>query len=147
MYSSLACRQPAGRSISQLAESIGLLAATADGNDVEQVIQGATGLIGKVRQGQGAALLELNTYRHREHCGPNFDDDLGYRPADEIKQWLARDPITLMDQRLQSVLSDWDQVKTQIQQQIEGEIAQAFDFAEAAPFPQPSDNNKYVYAK
>ena len=29
--------------------------------------------------------IEVSTYRYLEHCGPNQDDDLNYRPAEEIK--------------------------------------------------------------
>ena len=31
--------------------------------------------------------LELSTYRHYEHCGPNFDDDLGYRNPKVTEKW------------------------------------------------------------
>ena len=32
----------------------------------------------------------LNTYRHREHCGPNYDNNIGYRTEKEFKHWKKR---------------------------------------------------------
>ena len=39
-------------------------------------------------------LLVLNTFRYREHCGPNIDDHLGYRKNSYIK-FIKKDPINI----------------------------------------------------
>ena len=36
-------------------------------------------------------LFELETYRYLEHCGPNNDDSLNYRPKKEIEFWKSSD--------------------------------------------------------
>ena len=46
-----------------------------------------------VRSGKGPYFLEFETYRWREHCGPNFDNDLGYRSNDEFLKWKGKCPI------------------------------------------------------
>ena len=43
-----------------------------------------------VRNGERPALVEFFTYRHREHCGPFFDDNLNYRATREVNSWLKR---------------------------------------------------------
>ena len=38
---------------------------------------------------------QLDTFRHREHCGPNFDDDLDYRSKNEVELGFINDPVLL----------------------------------------------------
>ena len=35
-------------------------------------------------------LIEIDTYRKLEHCGPNIDNNLGYREKSEHNKWLKR---------------------------------------------------------
>jgi pyruvate dehydrogenase E1 component alpha subunit len=61
-----------------------------DGNDVEAVHATAAAAIEKAREGGGPSLIEALTYRHGGHSRA---DPGKYRPADEVTEWLARDPI------------------------------------------------------
>ena len=72
------------------AGSYGLDAVVVDGNDVEAVYEVAQVAIGRARDGGGPALIEALTYRHGGHSRA---DPGKYRPDDEVKQWLARDPL------------------------------------------------------
>ena len=45
------------------------------------------------------ALVEFKTYRWLEHCGPNWDDDLGYRSREEVKRWLKKCPISIIEKK------------------------------------------------
>ena len=72
------------------AASYGLEAVVVDGNDVEAVYQTAAAAIGPGRDGGGPALIEALTYRHGGHSRA---DPGKYRPDDEVKAWLARDPL------------------------------------------------------
>ncbi|MBR9791077.1 MAG: thiamine pyrophosphate-dependent dehydrogenase E1 component subunit alpha [Gammaproteobacteria bacterium] len=146
VYSPLSVRQPQSRSIVTLAKAIGLNTAEVDGNDVEQVAAATAELVNGIRNGRGPALIECHTYRHREHCGPNFDDDLGYRPEDDVVHWLARDPVTLLQQKLLDLGVSAQQLET-LDETIRSEIASAFEFAQAADFPNPDDNERFVYAE
>ena len=40
------------------------------------------------------------TYRWLEHCGPNFDNDLGYRTQEEYEEWREQDPVERYFQQL-----------------------------------------------
>jgi pyruvate dehydrogenase E1 component alpha subunit len=46
----------------------------------------------RARAGAGPALLEAVTYRHFGH---SRTDPAKYRPAEEVEQWLRRDPLTV----------------------------------------------------
>ncbi len=72
------------------AASYGLKPAVVDGNDVEAVYHTAVAAIGAARDGGGPALIEAVTYRHGGHSRA---DPGKYRPDDEVKEWLARDPL------------------------------------------------------
>jgi pyruvate dehydrogenase E1 component alpha subunit len=81
-----------------------------------------------------------------EHCGPNYDNDLGYRSREEYETWRKRCPIENYGARLRAdgvVDAAWEQ---QLGVVVERDIAEAFAFAEASPFPPPGTAAEGVYA-
>jgi len=72
------------------AASYGLEPVVVDGNDVEAVYHTAQTAIARARDGRGPSLVEAITYRHGGHSRA---DPGKYRPAEEVKEWLARDPL------------------------------------------------------
>jgi pyruvate dehydrogenase E1 component alpha subunit len=91
--------------------------------------------------------VELATYRWREHCGPMYDNNIGYRSEAEFESWKARDPIKLFTQVLQAgkvIDQAWLDAATR---EITQEIDAAFAFAEASPFPDPSEAYADLYSK
>jgi pyruvate dehydrogenase E1 component alpha subunit len=72
------------------AASYGLEPVVVDGNDVEAVYHTAQAAIDQARGGGGPSLIEAVTYRHGGHSRA---DPGKYRPAEEVKEWLARDPL------------------------------------------------------
>jgi pyruvate dehydrogenase E1 component alpha subunit len=72
------------------APAYGLAGVEVDGNDVEAVYQVAGNAIGTARDGGGPALIEAVTYRHGGHSRA---DPAKYRPAGEVQEWMARDPL------------------------------------------------------
>jgi acetoin:2,6-dichlorophenolindophenol oxidoreductase subunit alpha len=73
------------------AASYGLEPVVVDGNDVEAVYHTAQTAIARARSGAGPSLVEAVTYRHGGHSRA---DPGKYRPATEVEQWLARDPLS-----------------------------------------------------
>ena len=55
---------------------MGLKSDFIDGNDVNVLDKIIPEIVKYVRSGKGPYFLECDTYRYREHCGPNFDDEL-----------------------------------------------------------------------
>lgn len=145
VYSPLKVRQPSGRRIFQTAQCIGVASDAGDGNDILEVYRKAHHAISKIRSGDGPFFLEFMTYRWREHCGPNFDNDIGYRSVDEYEEWKRKDPVHLFAERLlvEQVLS-MDDIEA-MDRAIANEVAQAFAFAESSPFPSGAEAGKNVY--
>jgi TPP-dependent pyruvate/acetoin dehydrogenase alpha subunit len=144
VYSPLNVRQPEARSICSLANEIGALAYELDGNDVQQVSKASVKAKQHLLAGNGPILLECYTYRHREHCGPNFDNDLGYRPLEQVSEWLQKDPISLTKAKLGREIEHRNEI---IHKNIMQEIDDAFNFAEHSSFPDPANNCRFVYAE
>ena len=48
----------------------------------------------------GPVLIEVMTHRYREHCGPNYDDELNYRDERFLEYWIERDIIRIIEDRL-----------------------------------------------
>jgi len=142
VYSPLSKRQPASRSLCRVAEALGIPAVQVDGNDALAVLEAANSAIASVRAGHGPMFIECMTYRWREHCGPNFDDELGYRPAGELAAWQQLDPLPRLAERLR--LSDARIAECTAE--ISAEIAQAFTLALAAPFPDESSVFDGIYS-
>src|SRR5688572_24905689 len=79
------------------ASAYGLEPIVVDGNDVESVHAIADKAISRARAGEGPSLIEALTYRHGGHSRA---DPGKYRPEDEVKAWVARDPIPAYRARL-----------------------------------------------
>lgn len=75
-YTHLKDRQP-NRALTEIARGHGMRFLTMDGNDVAAITQEVGPVVESIRKGDGPVFLELETYRHLEHCGPNNDDNLG----------------------------------------------------------------------
>jgi TPP-dependent pyruvate/acetoin dehydrogenase alpha subunit len=135
VYSSLSCRQPKEREIFKVAQSMGVESFKLDGNNPISLTEKLGSIIDNIRTTSRPSFIECDTYRLREHCGPNFDDELKYRDEKEVEIWKAKDPIS-------SLVSDLGLTQADIKRIKEGislEINEAFDFADASPFPDASE--------
>ncbi len=92
VYSPLKVRQPEGRKIHEMVEAIGCKSNDGDGNNADEIYSLMKSAVEFVRTGKGPYFLELYTYRWREHCGPNYDNDIGYRTEEEFESWKLKDP-------------------------------------------------------
>ena len=146
VYSPLHVRQPANREVWQLAAGHGVDAHAGDGNDPLAVHALMRDAVAHARSGAGPVFLELKTYRWREHCGPGWDNHIGYRTEAEYLAWRERDPIANFEARLlRSGELDAAQYQT-FQHGVAAEIAAAFAAAKSAPFPAADTLMDYVYA-
>ncbi len=146
VYSPLSVRQPPGRQVFEHAASYGLPSFQADGNDVQGVEALVAQAAARARAGEGPTFLEFMTYRWREHCGPNYDDHLGYRDEAEFASWKARDPVAVLQARLQQdgQLSAADDAA--LRGRIDAEIDDSFQRAKSSPFPAPDMLYRHMFA-
>ncbi len=115
------------------ARSYGMKAESLDGNDVLALRDKAAAAVAGLRAGEGPLFLEVKTYRWREHVGPGSDYHLGYRTTEECEAWQKNDPVRVLGSQLTV------EMRSKIEDEVEREIAHAFQEAERSPFPDPSD--------
>lgn len=146
VYSPLTVRQPEGRKIHEMVQAVGCTTSQGDGNDLIETWNLLSEAINHIRNGQGPYFVELHTFRWREHCGPFFDDDLGYRNPELVEYWMKKDPIANITQTLlaQELISQ--ETIDSIRNSVEREVQEAFDFALQSPFPEKHEAFTNVYA-
>lgn len=141
VYSHIRIRQP-DREIFKLAAAHGIDSYSIDGNDIEAVVETGVKAVNSARSGGGPQFLECRTFRLREHCGPNYDDDLGYRSADEIKAGHADCPIKRCIEKFKISDRQVEEIRCRLEQEIET----VFSLASTSDFPIQGTAGDYLYA-
>lgn len=145
VYTPLSSRQPA-RPLVDVARAHAMPSTRVDGNDVDAVYGAAAEAVVRARVGEGPTLLVCDTYRWREHCGPNYDNHVGYRSEQELAAWKEHCPIERVRRKLVGHYGFDEAQQRAIAERIRREIEEAFAFAEADPFPESASAGAGVYA-
>lgn len=147
VYSPLEVRQPEGRAIADLARAHQVRTHAADGNDAEAAFELCADAVEYARSGNGPVFLEFATYRWREHCGPNFDNSIGYRTEAEYLEWRQRDPLQNLHDRLVGEGVAAETELEQLAQSLQADFDEAIEFAKNSPFPDATAMDAHVYAE
>lgn len=129
--------------VADRASSYGIPGIIVDGNDVLAVYESAKKAIDRAREGAGATLLEFKTYRHRGH----YEGDPGiYKPEGEQEEWLKKDPILRTEKYIIYKKIASEEELNKIQQDIDGEISEAVNFANNSPYPELETAFEDIYS-
>ena len=135
VYSGLEVRQPVDRKIYKMVTAMGISAQHGNGNDVEEVARKVKQAKTMILKSGGPQFLEFDTYRWREHCGPNFDNNIGYREESEFLKWKKKDPLkNFYSENSQKYIDR--KIDT-----ISQEIDDAHQFADNSKFPTLQEYN------
>jgi pyruvate dehydrogenase E1 component alpha subunit len=113
-----------------------------DGNDVVAVHDVMVEAVGRARSGQGPTVVEALTYRHFGH---SRTDPATYRPAEEVQEWLARDPLIVARRRLLDAGATDAQVDGAAAR-ADDIVRQAASAAQAAPPADPAEAHTDLWA-
>ncbi len=104
-----------------------MTAERVDGNDPVAVYEATVRAAEHARSGQGPVLLEAMTYRFRGHSA---QDTQKYRTREEVEKYRQSDPNQRFRKRLidDGVLTE--EQAAQIEQQADGEVNAAVEFAD-----------------
>jgi pyruvate dehydrogenase E1 component alpha subunit len=142
------------KDLADYAKGLGLPCIVVDGNDLASVYAVAKAAAERGRAGEGPTVIEAKTYRWYDHynfagtkAGVDGAWGLPYRSDDELRQWMARDPIKLYAQFLieRKFATEADLAKLDAQEQAN--VDEAIAFAKASPHPAPEAGLSNVYAK
>ena len=143
-HSPLSVRQPSSKIFERLSTPE-FKTRQIDGNDVELVYETLKDVINDIRITKMPQFVECLTYRFREHVGPLFDYERGYRTKEEVDEWMLRCPIKRFTKKLidQKVMTQ-DQISA-----VDLKWAKLADDAYAAalksPWPTPENLLENVY--
>lgn len=147
VYSPLKVRQPAERKNYKIVEKMGIKSEYLDGTNATQVMTGLSEAVKYCRETKEPMFVEMSAYRWREHCGPNYDNHIGYRDEQEYEDWKSRDYLAALETMLkQSSQIDDEKIRAAEEKNL-AEIAQAFEFAKRSPYPSLHDPGYLEYSE
>jgi len=124
------------------APSYGIPAEVIDGNDVVVVADAVGRAAERARSGHGPTVLEARTYRHFGH---SRTDPATYRPEEEVREWMRRDPLDIAITRLTAlgVPAESVALADELAAQV---VTEAVAAARAAPAADPAEALTDVWA-
>ena len=116
-----------------------------DGNDAYKIFKMSKKIINNMRNNRLPFFLQLDTYRWREHCGPNYDNNIGYRSENELKKWKKKCPIKKLENLLikKKIYNYKDLLK--IKSLLKVYVDKLFLFAKKSPLPNPNTITNFIY--
>ena len=120
----------------------GLPGQLLDGNDVLVVREAVAAAAARARRGEGPTVIEALTYRQFGH---SRTDPAKYRPAEEVEDWLRRDPLLVAREQLLAIGVDPADVDA-ADDRAADVVAAASEAAQAAPDADPSQALTDVWA-
>ena len=136
VYSNLSVRQPKNRKLYKLAAAFGIKSHNFSSKNPIDLYKKLKKVLDNNYE---PVFIEVSTYRHLEHCGPNNDDSLNYRPIKEVNHWLKNDPLILLENYIIKNrylnLIEIEKIKIKIKK----EIKEAFKFATKSQAPKLKD--------
>jgi pyruvate dehydrogenase E1 component alpha subunit len=120
----------------KLGASFDMPSSWVDGMDVMKTHHALAEAAAHIRAGNGPYLLEIKTYRYRGH---SVSDPAKYRTKEELERYQEQDPIeTLKAYVLKNNILSASELEA-IDKAIMQEIDEAEAFADASPYPDPSE--------
>ena len=128
--------------IADRASSYGIPGTICDGMDVIEVKKAVREAIDRARKGEGPTLVECKTYRWYGHSS---SDQRVYRTREEEAEWIERDPITVLGNRLLAEKLATQEELDEIAAKATKTIEDATQFALDSPYPDVSELYNDVY--
>ena len=137
-------QQMAVPNVADKAAGYGVRGFIADGMDVLDSFDKTRQAVQHTRSRSGPTLVELKCYRYQPHTSD--DDDSRYRTKDEVRGWMAKDPLDHARRYLGEHGTSPEELEA-IRKPLETEIEAAIAQAESEPDPRAEDAIKHVYAE
>lgn len=128
--------------IYKLADAYEMPADKVDGMMPETVHEGIARAVKRAREGDGPTLIELKTYRYKGH---SISDPQKYRTKEEVEEYKAKDPISMVLQTIKQNKFATDEEIKAIDDRINAVVEESVRFAEESPWPDDDEVLKDVY--
>lgn len=107
---------------------------SVDGMDPVAVHEAFKKAAEHVRSGKGPYYLEVKTYRYKGH---SVSDPAKYRSKDELKAYMDKDPIKMLEAKIIDNKIATEDELDDIKSKIKAEIDKAVEFADNSEYPAP----------
>ncbi|MEF2964435.1 thiamine pyrophosphate-dependent dehydrogenase E1 component subunit alpha [Paenibacillus sp. M1] len=141
---SVPVKKQLGGKVSDRAQGYGFPGIRVDGNDALEVYRVVKEARERAVRGEGPTLIEAMMYRLSPHS--TSDNDLAYRTKEEVDENWKKDGIPKLKQYLVEHGLWSEEQDEALLREISQQLKDAIGAAELAPFPQPEDTLKHVYA-
>ncbi|PWI58990.1 thiamine pyrophosphate-dependent dehydrogenase E1 component subunit alpha [Sulfoacidibacillus thermotolerans] len=136
----LACER-----VSDRAAGYGFPGVTVDGNDPLAVYQAMQEAVTRALNGEGPSLVEAMVDRLNPHSSD--DDDRTYRSKEELEEAKRQDPIFSFRDYLLACGVLTEESERALRDEVTADINAATAYAEQAPYPEPEQALRYVFAE
>ncbi len=124
------------------AASYKMPASREDGNDVEAMYAAVAAAVARARSGSGPTYIEAMTYRLWGHM---MGDPEVYRTKEDVIRAREVEPLVRLAKRLRETGHSTANIET-LETEAQAIIADAIQFAEASPIPNPSEAITEVFS-
>ncbi|MFQ5830645.1 MAG: pyruvate dehydrogenase (acetyl-transferring) E1 component subunit alpha [Candidatus Methylomirabilia bacterium] len=138
-------KQTRSETLAQKAIAYGFPGIQVDGNDILAVYTAARDAVERARAGEGPTFIECLTYRLGPHS--TADDPTKYRGEEEVKAWEPKDPLIRFRHYLAGKGLLDEAAHAALEAEVEAEIRQAVERAEARIVPDPLDMFEHHYVE
>jgi acetoin:2,6-dichlorophenolindophenol oxidoreductase subunit alpha len=132
-----------GTDLAARAAAYNMTALAVDGFDPLETWRVLGGAVERARAGEGPTFVECRTYRLVGHTS---SADFSYMPKEQLEAALARDPAPAFRGWLLASGHVTSSRLDEIDKAVDEAVDDAFEFAQAAPRPEPGDIYDDVFA-
>jgi pyruvate dehydrogenase E1 component alpha subunit len=126
-------------------EAFGIPSAEVDGMDVLAVYDATDAAVQRARDGGGPSFFVFDTYRYLGHG--MSDRTRPYRSREEEDEWRSRrDPIERLRRQLLEAGHYTEPELDAVGEEVRAEVEEAARLAQEAPFPDPEEVDRHVFA-
>ncbi|MFN0166353.1 MAG: thiamine pyrophosphate-dependent dehydrogenase E1 component subunit alpha [Bryobacteraceae bacterium] len=141
-YSTPIEKQMACQNVADRAPGYGIPSEVVDGNDVLAVHEAAGRAVAHAREGLGPYLVECKTFRMTGHSA---HDGATYVPKHLWDEWGSRCPIRLLERQMLEEGWVTEPELRETDAALKQEVDAAIEWAEASPYPDPSELLDNIY--
>ena len=131
--------------VAERAEAYRMPGVRVDGANVLDVYQAAAEAVDRARDGGGPTLIESVSLRWRGHAG---HDPAKYVPKELLEDYMQnKDPVKRFEDLLRSNGVVDDTTVKELDERIQREFEDGYEFAQNSPFPEPGDVTKGLWVE
>jgi TPP-dependent pyruvate/acetoin dehydrogenase alpha subunit len=131
--------------VAERAQAYRMPGVRVDGANVLDVYKAASEAVDRARDGGGPTLIESVSLRWRGHAG---HDPAKYVPKELLEDYMQnKDPVMRFEELLRSNGVVDDATVKELDERIQREFEDGYEFAQNSPFPEPGDVTKGLWVE